>query len=138
RYQAQLDRFQPDPRARRGGRLFVQPPKPLFTQVAYGSAPDRFLFELRPPGDMTRFVALPLESAHPITIALRDAAVARLTDAGRDPERIDATLVGRRPQEPARLPQRLRVRIIPLPSIGHDHADPRIRRVLIEVPQGAP
>src|SRR5690606_22966248 len=31
-----------------------------------------------------------------------------------------------------------RVRIVPLPSIGHQHADHGIRRVLVEVPAGCP
>src|SRR5262249_8810061 len=35
-------------------------------------------------------------------------------------------------------PTYARVRIVPLPSIGHPHADRGIRRVLVEIPAGCP
>ncbi len=46
---------------------------------------------------------------------------------------VDLTLVGRTPNGDRRVRTDERVRIVPLPSIGHPHADHAIRRVLIEV-----
>jgi CRISPR-associated protein Csb2 len=51
---------------------------------------------------------------------------------------IDRVLVGRRPDGQHDGPTSERVRIIPLPSIGHSHADRAIRRVLVEVPSSCP
>ena len=50
---------------------------------------------------------------------------------------VERTLVGRKPDGSNEGPSG-RVRILPLPSIGHFHADREIRRVLIEVPPSCP
>lgn len=51
---------------------------------------------------------------------------------------VERVLVGRRPDGTNDGPPQDRVRIIPLPSIGHVYADREIRRVLVEVPPTCP
>lgn len=138
RYAAQGERFQVEGRGKTRTTVFVQPPKARFREVEYESPPDRFLFDLRSNGDPGSFASHPLSSAHGLVVVLRDAARERLVRSmGREPE-VEAVLVGARPGEAELVPGRLRARIIPLPSIGHEHTDPAIRRVLVELPQGGP
>jgi CRISPR-associated protein Csb2 len=49
---------------------------------------------------------------------------------------IEKCLVGRKTNGDDAAPKSARVRIVPLPSIGHFHADHAIRRVLVEIPAG--
>jgi CRISPR-associated protein Csb2 len=121
-------------RSRFRGRLFAQPPKPRFRQVAYDSPPRRLLFDLLDAaGERSSY-------RHDRIVELaglvRDAAAARLKGAlkGRD-GLIDRILVGRGAAEADKAQ---RVRITPLPSIGHAHADHAIRRVLVEIPASCP
>ena len=51
---------------------------------------------------------------------------------------IERVLIGRKPDGSNDGPAEQRVRILPLPSIGHVHADRDIRRVLVEVPSTCP
>ena len=125
---------------RREGRatvtLFDQPPKPLARAVAYDRAPARLLFDLRNPTDPSAFRPIPQEHASEVAAAVRDVAAWRLKTLlnVREPE-IDRLVVGRgaTAHDVAR-----RVRIIPLPTIGHLHASPSIRRVLVEIPPDCP
>lgn len=117
--------------------VFRQPPKPRFQLTPYQSPPSRQMYELRDPVEADVFEFWPLERAHSLVVRLRDGAVARLK--GAMPSRvadIDRVLVGRRPDGTNDCPPESRVRIIPLPSIGHMHADREIRRVLVETPPG--
>ncbi|HLH06630.1 MAG TPA: type I-U CRISPR-associated protein Csb2 [Terriglobales bacterium] len=115
--------------------VFRQPPKARFQSVAYNSPPSRQLYELRDPVVEGAFASWPLERSYSLVVELRDAAVERLKRA--IPARvadIDRVLVGRKPDGTNDCPPESRVRIIPLPSIGHIHADREIRRVLVETP----
>ena len=118
-------------RARFQGRLFAQPPKPRFRQVAYDSPPRQLLFDMVGERSSWR-----LDRIVPLTELVRDRAAARLKGAlkGQDGE-IDRVLVGRGATEADKAQ---RVRIVPLPSIGHAHADRAIRRVLVEIPANCP
>jgi len=133
RYRARRFRFEA------GRRVFVQPPKPSYRQLAYESPPTRHLFELRSATDSERRVAWPLAGASSLVVAAREAARARLCAAmpGRS-EEIDRHLVGRRPDNSNAAPAESRVRIIPIPSIGIHYADRGIRRLLVEVPAACP
>ena len=138
RHSAQEERFGTEGRGKKAHQVFVQPPKARFREVVYDSPPDRFVFELRPVDDPSRFAGFGLATAHELIKAVRDAARERLVAAiGREVE-VDAVLIGARPGEKERVPRRLRARLIPLPSIGHEHTDASIRRVVLEVPQGGP
>jgi CRISPR-associated protein Csb2 len=107
--------------------VFAQPPKPLFRVVGYDCPPWRRLFELRTEG---RLASWPLAQVAALVIAARDGAAERL---GPTPE-IERLLVGRgaTAADKAR-----RVRLLPLPSVGHRHADMAIRRLMVEVPPDA-
>lgn len=118
---------------------FSQPPKPRFTQVSYGSPPDRCLFELRPilPGDS--FAVWPLALSSRLVTQIRDLAAQHLREAL--PEfgpSIEQALIGRKADGRDDGPIIDRIRIVPLASIGHTHADRHIRRVLIEIPGDCP
>jgi CRISPR-associated protein Csb2 len=115
--------------------VFRQPPKPRFQLTPYDSPPSRQMYELRDPVEAKVFAPWPLEHVHGLAVRLRDEAVARLREAM--PARaadIDRVLLGRKPDGTNDCPPESRVRIIPLPSIGHFHADHEIRRVLVETP----
>jgi len=138
RYHAQSQRFEVEGRGKGARRVFVQPPKARFREVVYDSPPERYVFELRPVEDGAGFAAVALADAHGFTTAVRDGARERLVAAiGREAE-VDGVLIGPRPGESKRVPTPLRARIIPLASIGHEHADPSIRRLVVEVPPGGP
>lgn len=112
-------------------QLFKQPPKPLFRQVAYDSPPTRLLFDLI--GAQT---PVPLKNIAAFATELRDAAAAKLSDKLKSKAgEIERCLIGRGADD-ADKPRR--VRIVPLPSIGHPKASPAIRRVLVEVPPACP
>jgi CRISPR-associated protein Csb2 len=132
RHAAQGERF------RRKGKetLFVQPPKPHVRLVRYDAPAATFVFALRPPDDPGRFMPFPLDRAHDLILSVRDAALDRLSALPQDAVR--GVLVGRRPGEPEIVPQRSRVNLIPLASIGHADVDPAIRRILVVVPRGGP
>jgi CRISPR-associated protein Csb2 len=137
RYQANGERFSYLKEGKKVKVVFRQPPKPRFQLTPYDSPPTRQMYEVRDPVEEAVFVPWPLERASELVVRLRDAAVARLKCAM--PARaadIDRVLVGRRPDGGNDCTPEDRVRIIPLPSIGHMHADREIRRVLIETPPG--
>lgn len=139
RYRAYADRFR---YVRDGGALkvvFRQPPRPRFRSVAYDSPPARQLYELRESAADAAFAPWPLVKASVLVVRLRDGAVERLKRAM--PKRaadIERVLVGRKPDGTNDGSPTERVRIIPLPSIGHVHADREIRRVVVEVPATCP
>jgi CRISPR-associated protein Csb2 len=137
RYQANGERFFYLKEGKKVKVVFRQPPKPRFHLTPYESPPSRQMYELRDPVKEDVFATWPLEWAYGLVVKLRDAAVERLKRAM--PARaadIDRVLVGRRPDGGNDCPPERRVRIIPLPSIGHVHADCEIRRVLVETPPG--
>lgn len=129
-------------RFRRGGsgrsavRLFVQPPKPLLANVAYNTPPDRLLFTLHRGDAEGGFAPRRLDEAAALTREVRDAAAQRLC-AGTPSRAGDVAryLVGRGATDTDKA---ARVTIVPVPSIGHPHADMMIRRLAVYVPQPCP
>lgn len=121
----------------KGEQLFSQAPKPCFRTISYDCPPTRRLFDLHwtDTGDhpptferATQTVAL--------VAAVRDGAAARLKRALPDKAAcIDRVLIAR---DAAEADKSMRVRIVPLPSIGHPQADRQIRRILVEVPPNCP
>jgi CRISPR-associated protein Csb2 len=110
--------------------FFSKPPEPRFAQVPYDSPPSRRLYELREGTSEALFGVWPLERAQTLVVWMRDGAVAKLRD--HLPNRasdIERVLVGRKAGGADDAPSSSRVRIVPLPSIGHHHADRGIRRV---------
>jgi CRISPR-associated protein Csb2 len=135
RHHAFSRRFRYVQRGRSVQVVFRKPPRPRFRLATYENPPSRLLYELRSPVEQGTFAPWPLERASQLVVRLRDAAVERLKNAlpARSAD-IERVLVGRKPDGTNDCRPEDRVRMIPLPSIGHYHADRAIRRVLVEVP----
>ena len=115
-------------------QLFTQPPKASFRHVGYDTPPRRLHFELR--GLEGGFAPRPLAAAAPLLTGLRDAAVRRLQDSLPAKATVFERLVigrGAGARDVAR-----RVRLVPIPSIGAQHTDPSIRRIMAEIPADCP
>lgn len=139
RYRASERRFRVEQRGRATTQVFTKLPIPRFAPVAYDSSAWRYAFELRERSREARFAVWPQARVTRLVELLRDAAVARLCSAlPSQRAEIERVLVGRRPDGSNDGPASDRVKILPLPSIGHHHADRGIRRVLIEVPANCP
>jgi CRISPR-associated protein Csb2 len=139
RYRESGRRFHGERRGRSTTQVFTKSPMPQFASTAYDSPARRCAFELRKRSEEADFVAWPLAQIARLVELLRDPAVARLCSALPSKRaEIERVLVGRKMDGSDDIPASDRVRILPLPSIGHPHADRRIRRVVIEVPPGSP
>lgn len=139
RYQAFGKRFSYERGAKGLRVVYRKPPRPRFQLVSYNSPPSRQLYELRSPTEEGAFAAWPLVRTSALVVQLRDAAVNRLRSVlPKKTADIERALVGRKPDGTNDIRPEDRVRIIPLPSIGHVHADREIRRVLVEVPPTCP
>lgn len=114
------------------GQLFLQPPKPRFRSVAFDCPPVQLLFDLVPKG-----ANWPLIRPAALVERARDAAAKRLWTAL--PEKkvlVERVIIGSR--DSTDNDKAARIRIAPLPSIGHQHADHAIRRILVTVPPDCP
>ncbi len=133
RHAAMSKRFQVQGQGRSVKWRFTQAPKPQFKPVAYDCPPIRRLYALR--GDADSPLALPLHRIAYFTEAARDEAAKRFPPS-RAAE-VERCLIGRAP-DAGHVSHDQRIRLLPLPSIGHAHADHGIRRLLVEVPTGCP
>ena len=91
-------------------------------------------FELRASG--RGFAPQALASAAPLLTGLRDAAAQRLSEAVPESGPLFEKLIIGRGAGPRDLAQR--VRLVPAPSIGAEHTDPSIRRIMVEIPPECP
>ena len=82
------------------------------------------------------FAPQALASAAPLLTGLRDAAAQRLRDAVPEKAELFERLIVGRGAGPRDLAQR--IRFVPVPSIGTEHTDPSIRRIMVEVPAECP
>lgn len=140
RHQLMPQRFR---HVRTGGTVrieFANAPRPRFRTAVYNSPANRLLFDLRrttAPG--SPLGSWPLNRAAALVLRLRDSAVAKLARYERaecfSVGSVNKVLVGRDATEADKA---LRLRIVPLPSIGHAMVDRSIRRVLVEVPPDCP
>lgn len=126
---------------------FTQASKPQFCPVVYNSSATHLLFELRRTTESgSPFALWPLTKAAVLVQRIRgevddagvliSGAAKKLWDAlpARQGE-VLRVFVGRNAKE---ADKKQRIRIIPLPSIGHPHADRGIRRIIVEVPPDCP
>ncbi len=136
RFKASGSRFNWITQGGKHQQIFSQPPKPRFAKVAYDTPSKRFLFELRAAQhDESYAIWSPTKTAA-LVVVLRDMAAGRLKEAlPAEAGMIDRVLIGRGATEADKA---IRARILPLPSIGHFHADGKIRRVLVEIPPNCP
>ncbi len=138
RFKAMRRRFRTIGAGKKTSQLFAQAPKPDFRQVRYNSPSVFLLFEIRNSGS---FAPQLLERVVALTEKVRDLAVKRLkASAWRrdDPKRetqADRIIIGRDSHEADKA---RRIRIAPLPSIGHAQTERSIRRVLVAVPPDCP
>ena len=141
RYKANRTRFTYVGEGKKLQQLFSQPPKPRFATVEYDAPTQRFLYEMRAATPDESFVPRPFTKTAELVVELRDKAADRLKKAlpkeapPEEAEKIDRVLICRGATEADKA---ARVRILPLPSIGHVHADRGIRRVLVEIPPNCP
>ncbi len=135
RFDAGLVRLRP----RADGKVtdFVQPPKAQFAKVRYDGTPTWHMLELKSVNDPASSSPWPSWRAPALVEHVRDLAVALLSSSLSE-QRVDVERVvaGRTADGAHRGPSEERVRFVPLPSIGHEHADQSIRRVLVQVPAG--
>lgn len=129
-------RFERVKEGRNISTLFRQPPKARCRLVAYDRPPARLLFDLRPADGTRPFRAVAQQRTVDLATGSRDLVAKRLAvglpDRAGEAERF---VIGRGVSPP---PASQRVRIVPLPTIGHTEANPAVRRVLVEVPPECP
>ncbi|MFX8597291.1 hypothetical protein ABTM29_19640, partial [Acinetobacter baumannii] len=78
------------------------------------------------------FAPWPLAGAVALVTRVRDQAADRLRLALPEAEGvIDRLVIGR---DAGAADKAARLRLLPLPSVGHAHADHAIRRLLVEIP----
>ena len=138
RHRAMGERLRVEGKGRKAQTLFSQPPKPRFRPVAYDSPPDYRLYELRDlASDKTSFASHPLTEIGQITETVRNTAANRLKHALPDKAALIDRVFGR-VKEMSEADKAQRLRLTPLPSIGHPHAESSIRRILLEIPPDCP
>jgi len=123
------------------GQAFAQPPKPHFRDVAYGAPPLRLLYELHDGSPKAGFVVWPSQNACALVKLIRDDCAGRLEQTLKADFPHQAATVKRvfgLCRDTTELDKATRLRLIPLPSIGHIHADHGIRRILVEIPPNCP
>ena len=136
RFTGMRTRFRGSGSNRRPARVFVQPPKPLLASVPYDAPPACLVFALRGGDTRGGFASRRLGEAAGLVTEVRDQVATRLCEtAPALAEDVARYLVGRGATDADKA---MRVRIVPLPSIGHPHADMAIRRLMVHVPQSCP
>lgn len=136
RFEGMRVRFRAGENTRRSVRAFVQPPRPRLRRVAYGAEPHRFVFELREADSRAAYAGWALDRAVKLVETARDEAANHLRAAVPNfADSVERFLIGRGAAE---ADKSLRVRIAPIPSVGHQHADMSIRRLAVRVPQSCP
>ena len=130
------ERFKRNPSGRAPRQQFAQAPTGRFARVAYNAPPRRLVFALREGDARAGFARRRLNEAAALVAEVRDQVAARLCDAVPEQEDdVARYLIGRGATDADKA---LRVRIVPIPSIGHPHADMAIRRLTVYVPQSCP
>ena len=119
------------------GQTFSQAPKPRFHQGSYESPPVRLLYDLREMTEHAHFFSWPLTEAVRLVAMVRDEVAERLKKSLQNQAEPIERVFGRR-RDATEADKASRIRIVPLPSIGHHHADHSIRRLLVEIPPNCP
>lgn len=118
-------------------QTFSQPPKPHFGKIFYNSPPARLLYELRDMTQNASFLAWPMRKTVRLVETVRNDAARKLKEAlpgmADTVERVFGLC-----RDATDTDKASRIRIVPLPSIGHQYADHGIRRLLVEIPPDCP
>lgn len=137
RYLAGGIRFSIVKSGKANAKVLAQAPKARFRTVAYNCAPAIHVFDLRLETEDSPFLSAPLDSVASLTPAIRDAAAERLLSVhAADPALIEQVMIGKNSDGSHVRTKTARIRIVPLPSIGHQHADMAVRRVAVSIPPG--
>jgi CRISPR-associated protein Csb2 len=126
RHQAQLIRL-------RNGEFRKAPP-PIFEKQGYNCPTVKLLYDVVENTPAGNFAAQPLITAASFAEKVRDQAASRLKTYFSS-EQVDRFVVGCNADDGDKA---LRIRIIPLPSIGFIHTHQDIRRFLVEIPPDCP
>ncbi|TWT65089.1 type I-G CRISPR-associated protein Csb2 [Allorhodopirellula solitaria] len=120
------------------GQTFRRRAKPKWRLVSYDNSVTRLSFDLT-DRQTSNLAVWPATEVIELVKTIRDAAVERLIKTLPDQQaEIGQALIGRTSSGENAGPIKARARIIALPSIGHEHADQQIRRVVIEIPGYCP
>jgi CRISPR-associated protein Csb2 len=131
RFAATRERFKTTGKGKAAKQLFSQAPKPEFVPIPYDSPLAFLLFDIR-KSDADAFAPQSLGRIVALTEQIRDQGAARLKSGLPDRAPcIDRVFVGRDAKEADKAQ---RIRITPLPSIGHAQTERSIRRVLVALP----
>ncbi len=134
RYRRKRERLRTDIDGRKAIQLFTQPPKASFGFVGYDTPAHRLHFELRTEsGD---FAPRPLAHAASLVESLKKSASERLQNALPQQSALLERLIVGKGAGPLDIP--MRIRLLPVPSIGTMHTDRSIRRVMVEIPSDCP
>lgn len=118
--------------------IYENAPKPLFRPVRYDRHKELVVYEIVHESEPDRPYPLSAARAAAFVETVRDAAAERLRSAFPDKAgEIERILIGRKADGADGGPVQDRLRLIPLPSIGHPDAHFAIRRIAIEIPGGA-
>jgi CRISPR-associated protein Csb2 len=138
RFKKTRGRFKTVGKGARASQLFSQAPKPDFGQVPYNSPSIFLLFDIK---KADAFAPQRLERVVALTEKVRDLAAQRLSmsnwrhDNPKRQDCIEKVFIGRDAKEADKAQ---RIRITPLPSIGHAQTERSARRVLVAVPPDCP
>jgi CRISPR-associated protein Csb2 len=138
RFNKARGRFKRIGQGKKASLLFAQAPKPSFKPVPYNSPSTFLLFDIRKGGG---FEPQPFDRIVALAETIRNLAAERLrasTWSREAPQRefwIERVFFGRDATEADKA---RRIRITPLPSIGHAQVERSIRRLLVTVPPDCP
>lgn len=110
--------------------MLANPPR--FRLHTYGAPAHRLLFDIA--NDNGAYQSMAVTGIARLVEQVRDLMAETLRRSFGD-DMIEKSVIGRGAGESEKA---MRLRILPLPSIGFEHADHAIRRVLIEVPPDCP
>lgn len=118
--------------------IYENAPKPLFCPIRYDRKKEILVYEVVYESEPNKPYPLSAARAAAFVETVRDTAADRLRGAfpDRAPE-IQRILIGRKADGADGGPVQDRLRLIPLPSIGHPDAHFAIRRLAVEIPGGA-
>jgi CRISPR-associated protein Csb2 len=139
RFKKTRERFKVVGNGKKAIQLFSQAPKPSFEQIPYNSPTTFLLFDIR--RTTGAFAAQKVERVVALVEKVRDLAAQRLKTSSwrRDDTKredcIEKVFIGRDTKEPDKAQ---RIRITPLPSIGHAQTEHSVRRLLVAVPPDCP
>ena len=136
RFEEMRKRFRVDSSHGRVIQVFAQPPKASLKSVPYMVPPHRLLFALRGDDVRSGFAPRKLNEVTALVTEVRDQVAMKLRWAVPDKgDEVVRYLVGRGAVDADKA---ARIKIVPLPSVGHPHADMMIRRLAVYVPQSCP